>query len=72
VMTRRAFDIARPCRPGHSYAPRHAAATATITQLATIVTAFRCPETPHSHVLRLDTLSSTLKLQAQLRSSVRY
>jgi len=36
---------------------------ATITQLATIVTAFRCPETPHSHVLRLDTLSSTLKLQ---------
>ena len=28
VMIRRGFDIRRPCRPGHSYVLRHAAATA--------------------------------------------
>jgi len=42
-------------------------ATATITP-ALIVTAFLCLETPHSHVLKLDTLSSTEFLQ--IRDSI--
>jgi len=45
---------------------------ATITQLATIVTAFRCPETPHSHVLRLDTSERAHSEYAVRRHHQRY
>src|SRR5215468_8898204 len=41
VMTRRAFDTARPCRPGHSYVLRHVSCD----------TPFVCPAAGH-HTLR--------------------
>src|SRR5579862_4993363 len=55
VMTRRAFDIRRPCRPGHSYVLRHAATPSPDPPPATGEngipmswdTPFRCPEAGH-------------------------
>src|SRR5215469_16296853 len=54
VLTRRAFDIRRPCRPARPDALRHAALTAR--QPAQPV--FLCLQRPHSDVLRLDTRGS--------------